>query len=60
MDERELRVAEFIREKCIEAAREGFRDASMSGLCAEGAVEASISAMQKLNLEKILDESGSK
>lgn len=60
MDEREGRVAELIREKCIEAAREGFRDASMSGLCAEGAVEAAISAMQILNLEKILDKSGSK
>lgn len=60
MGERELRVAELIREKCIEAARKGFRDASMSGLCAEGAVETAISAMQKLNLDKILDKSGSK
>jgi len=30
----------------------------MSGLCAEGAVEAAISTMQKLNLEKIIDKSG--
>lgn len=45
-----IELAERIRNECIEAAREGFRDASMSGLCAEGAMEAAVSAIQNLNL----------
>jgi hypothetical protein len=47
-------LAESVRQACIEAAREGFWDASMSGLCAEGAMEAGISSIQKLDLEKII------
>lgn len=47
-------VAEKVREACIEAARKGFLDASMSGLCTEGAAEAAISAIQKLDLNDIL------
>ncbi|HLR31084.1 MAG TPA: hypothetical protein VK074_01250 [Fodinibius sp.] len=49
-----IRVAQEIRKACIEAAREGFRDASMSGLCTEGAMEAAIGAMQSLDLESII------
>lgn len=52
MDDKEF--AEKIREACIKAAREGFMDASISGLCTEGAMEAAISAMQSLEIEKIL------
>lgn len=46
--------AEIIRDACISAAREGFMDASISGLCNEGAVEAAISAIQNLDLTKVL------
>lgn len=53
-------VAEKVRKACIRAAREGFRDASMSGLCTEGAVEAAIGAMQSLDLEKIVKEQDDK
>lgn len=49
-----IELAEFVRKACIEAAREGFKDASMSGLCTEGAMEAAISAMQNLELEKLI------
>lgn len=48
-------VAERVREVCIQAAREGFLDASMGGLCTEGAAEAAISAMQKLDFNDILE-----
>lgn len=48
--------AEQIRQACIKAAHEGFMDASMSGLCSEGALEAAISAMQSIDLEKVLDQ----
>lgn len=50
-------TAEKIREACIHAAKEGFREASMSGLCTDGAMEAAVSAIQSLDLEKILDDS---
>lgn len=47
--------AEQIRKACIKAARKGFMDASISGLCAEGAMEAAISAIQSLDLEQVLN-----
>lgn len=50
------RLARQVRQACIEAAKEGFKDASMSGLCAEGAMEAAISAMQKLNIEQLIQK----
>lgn len=53
MNDKEL--AEHIRKACIKAAREGFLDASMSGLCTEGAMEAAISAMQSLDIEQLIE-----
>lgn len=50
----QLNLANKIRAACIEAAREGFKDASMSGLCRDGAIEVAISAIQKLELEKLI------
>jgi hypothetical protein len=54
-EQEKMELAERIKKECIKAAREGFRDASMSGLCREGAMEAAISAMQNLNLDKLLN-----
>ena len=51
-------IAEIVRQSCVEAAREGFRDASMSGLCTEGAIEAAISAIQTLDLDKVVAQYG--
>lgn len=48
--------AEIIRQACINAAREGFMDASISGLCTEGAMEAAISSIQNLDLSKVIQE----
>lgn len=49
-------IADKIREACIQAAKEGFQDASISGLCRDGAMEAAVSAMQRLDLTKIYRE----
>lgn len=49
-------LAESVRKACIEAARDGFKDASMSGLCNEGAMEAAISAIQNLDLQKVIQK----
>jgi hypothetical protein len=53
----EIKLAEAIRNACVEAAKEGFRDASIQGLCGEGAAEAAVGAIQMLDLEKALKES---
>lgn len=49
-----MEIAEKVRAACIEAAQEGFRDASMSGLCREGAIESAVGSIQSLNLDDIL------
>jgi hypothetical protein len=52
----EVENAQIVRDACIRAAEKGFRDASMSGLCSEGAIEAAVSAIQLLDIEKIIAE----
>ena len=54
-DEQERRLAEAVREACIRAWREGYEEAGMSGLCAEGALEAALSAVQSLDLDAVVD-----
>jgi hypothetical protein len=54
MNQSYLDVAETVKNACIDAARDGFRDASMSGLCTQGAIEAAISAIQKLDVHEIV------
>lgn len=49
-------IAERVRNACVNAAKEGFRDASISGLCQDGAMEAAVSAIQTLDLDKIVEE----
>jgi hypothetical protein len=51
----ELRTAEAVREACIRAALDGYERAAMSGLCAEGAWEAAISAIRMVDLRGVLD-----
>lgn len=54
-NDEQFKIAEKIKKACIQAAKEGFQDASMSGLCSEGAMEAAVSAIQKLDIQKILN-----
>lgn len=49
-----IEIAKKIKQACIDAAREGYQTAAMSGLCCEGAWEAAVSAMQMLDVETIL------
>lgn len=55
-DEQLTELAALVQKECINAAREGFQDASMSGLCTEGAIEAAIGAMQSIDLEKLIQK----
>ena len=43
-------VTEVIRQACVEAALGGYEDALSSGLCREGAWEAAVSAIRRLDL----------
>ncbi len=50
-------LAEKVRQACVQAAVAGFEQARLDGLCEEGAVETAVSAMQKLNLDRLLGDS---
>lgn len=52
------RLAETVRAACLKAAKEGYEQASASGLCHEGAVEASLGAVSMLDLKALLAELG--
>ena len=49
-------LAQLVRDECIQTAVSAYENASMSGLCGEGAFEASVSAMRMLNMEKVLEK----
>ena len=52
-DERR-KLAEAVRDACVEAARQGYEEAAASGLCHEGAVEASLGAVRMVDLKALL------
>ena len=54
------RLAETIRQACIEAALQGYENAAISGLCHEGAWEMAIDAIRALNIVSIIQEVKSK
>lgn len=47
------RLAEQVREACIQEALRAYEDAGISGLCHEGRFEAAVSAMRVLDLSAI-------
>lgn len=53
-DDSRINDAEKVRNACIEAALDGYEDASISGLCGEGALEVAISAMRRVDLGTLL------
>jgi len=56
--EESRRLAEAVRDACLEAARRGYEEAATSGLCHEGAVEASLDAIRMLDLKAVLPPGG--
>ena len=48
------KLAEAVRTACLKAAKEGYEQAAASGLCHEGAVEASLGAVSMLDLQALL------
>lgn len=56
MTSHQEQLAEAIRQACIDAAINGYEEAGMAGLCAEGQVEMTIDAMRSLDLRPVLRE----
>lgn len=46
-------IREAVRAACLKAARDAFEDAGMRGLCAEGALEAALGAIETLDLDSL-------
>lgn len=50
------RSPEIVRAACLHAARRAYDEAMQSGLCAEGALEAALGAIEMLDLDEILQK----
>lgn len=53
-----LHLARVVRDACIQAVKEGYERAAISGLCEEGALEAALSALHMLDLEAVVRAAG--
>lgn len=49
------RIAEAVRQACVEAALTAYEDAGMGGLCHEGRWECAVDAMRALNVAAIVE-----
>jgi hypothetical protein len=48
------RLAEAVRQACLNAAREGYENAGISGLCEEGRWECAVGAIRALDIEAVI------
>lgn len=48
-------LANAVRKACVERAVAAYESARISGLCAEGAFEAAVSAIRMLQVEALVD-----
>ncbi|OGI66653.1 MAG: acetyltransferase [Candidatus Muproteobacteria bacterium RBG_16_60_9] len=60
ISENSIRLAQSVRDACIAAAKQGYENAAISGLCEEGALEAAISAIYMVDLEAALRDANAK
>jgi len=56
MSERDIkrRLAEAVRQACLNAARTGYENAGISGLCEEGRWECAVDAIRALDLDAVI------
>jgi hypothetical protein len=48
-----LRLAERVRAAVVRAAQAAYEEATLRGLCCEGACEVAVSAMRQLDLSEV-------
>lgn len=53
-DANAAQLAQLVKDACIKAALAGYEEASISGLCHEGAWEAAVAAIQRLDLDEVI------
>ncbi len=53
-DSEKRRIAEAMREACVNAALQGYEEAGISGLCEEGRLECAISAIRTVDVEAVI------
>ncbi len=49
-----MALAESVQKACIDAALKGYEDASIQGLCCEGAWEMAVDSMRNLDIDKFI------
>jgi hypothetical protein len=54
VEQERLRIAEDVRAACLAAALDAYEQASMRGLCHEGAWECAIGAIRSLKLQEVV------
>lgn len=57
-EEDRRRIAIAMRNACVEAAKDGYERAAIGGLCAEGALEAALSAIQMVDVDAVVRDAG--
>ena len=58
--EPELVLARTVRAACVQAAKKAFEDASINGLCDEGAWEAAIGAIEMMDIRALISQAPKK
>lgn len=53
-EDRACRLAAAVRDACIQVALEAYRNAGISGLCAEGRWEVAVGEMRRLDLKRLI------
>ena len=51
-----IQLAEAVRDACVQTAIEGYEQAGLSGLCAEGRWEMAVNSMVSLDLDSVVRE----
>jgi hypothetical protein len=54
--EEEERIAEAVKQACVEAALRAYEEGGISGLCAEGRWELAVDALRHLDTASILQQ----
>ena len=55
MRDDQQRLAQAVREACVEAALRAYEEAGISGLCCEGRWEIAVDVMRNLDLAALID-----
>ncbi len=58
-DDETHHLAEAVRKACVRAALDGYEQAGIGGLCAEGRWEMAVDAIRSLHLDAVLQETSS-